>query len=70
MTFGEDAAQIRVGHGPENMASLRNFAILLLTLLKEPTLPRAIDVVAAQPHVNSINLLGLGKLEQIVQEMN
>ncbi len=27
VTFGEDASQIRTGHGPENMATLRNLAI-------------------------------------------
>ncbi|MEV6995618.1 transposase [Streptomyces sp. NPDC093228] len=26
-TFGEDASKIRTGHGPENMATLRNLAI-------------------------------------------
>ena len=26
MTFGEDASKIRTGHGPENMATLRNIA--------------------------------------------
>ena len=26
-TFTEDASKIRTGHGPENMATLRNFAI-------------------------------------------
>lgn len=26
-TFGEDASKIRTGHGPENMATLRSFAI-------------------------------------------
>jgi hypothetical protein len=24
VTFGEDSSQIRTGHGPENMATLRN----------------------------------------------
>ncbi len=28
--FGEDRSTIRVGHGPQNMASLRNFAIGLM----------------------------------------
>lgn len=27
VTFGEDASQIRTGHGPQNMATLRNLAI-------------------------------------------
>ena len=32
VTFGEDASQIRAGHGPQVMASLRNLAISLLRL--------------------------------------
>jgi predicted transposase YbfD/YdcC len=27
VTFREEASKIRTGHGPENMATLRNFAI-------------------------------------------
>ncbi|MGW1729246.1 hypothetical protein ACWCQK_41280 [Streptomyces sp. NPDC002306] len=29
-TFGEDASKIRTRHGPENMATLRSFAISTL----------------------------------------
>jgi hypothetical protein len=27
VSFGEDLSQIRTGHGPANMATLRNFAV-------------------------------------------
>lgn len=30
VTFGEDASQVRAGHGPQVMATLRNLAISLL----------------------------------------
>ncbi|MFC4336434.1 hypothetical protein [Salininema proteolyticum] len=66
MTFGEDASQVRIGHAPENMAALRNFAIYLLSLLGYDTIPAAIEHVGAKPHVTPINLLGLGRLKQIV----
>ncbi|MFI0716859.1 hypothetical protein ACH4SK_41075 [Streptomyces inhibens] len=29
-TFAEDASKVRTGHGPDNMATLRSFAINLL----------------------------------------
>ncbi|MFE6692225.1 transposase [Streptomyces sp. NPDC057743] len=32
VTFGEDRSQARTGHGPENMATLRNLAINTLSL--------------------------------------
>jgi hypothetical protein len=30
LVFGEDRSTIRIGHGPENMSALRNFAVSLL----------------------------------------
>lgn len=42
VTFDEDRSQIRTGHGPRVMATLRNVAISLLRLTGHPKIPRAI----------------------------
>lgn len=63
VTFGEDAAQIRVGHAPENTASLRNFAICLLSKLGFKTLPEAMNHVAASPYTRTLAMLGLADIE-------
>lgn len=41
--YGEDRSTIRAGHGPQNMASLRNFAIGLLTSLGITNIKRCVD---------------------------
>ncbi|WP_035699469.1 ISAs1 family transposase [Glycomyces tenuis] len=63
VSFGEDAAQIRVGHTPGNAASLRNFAIALLGQLGFKTLPEAMNHVAASPYTRPLELLDLANIE-------
>ena len=41
--FGEDRSTIRAGHGPENMSTLRNFAISLLMANKVDNVKRCVD---------------------------
>ena len=47
--FGEDRSTIRAGHGPQNMASLRNFAIGLLTNLGVTNIKRCVDNLRHDP---------------------
>ena len=35
VTFGEDACRVRTGHGPENLATLRKFALQIITQRKD-----------------------------------
>lgn len=42
-TFGEDRSTIRKKHGPQNMATFRNFAISLMTSLGIDNIKRCVD---------------------------
>lgn len=46
VSFGEDASRVRTGHGPQNMAMLRNLAIPLLTELGMASIPEAVRWVS------------------------
>ena len=46
--FGEDRSTIRAEHGPENMASLRNFAISLLMANDIDNVKRCVDNIKYQ----------------------
>ena len=48
-TFGEDRSTIRAGHGPQNMATLRNFAIGLLSALGIDNIKRCVDNLQHNP---------------------
>lgn len=56
--YDEDRSQIRTGHGPRVMASLRNTALSLLHRLEIPTIQRAVNYLNRHPaHVAAV-LLG------------
>lgn len=48
-TFGEDRSTIRAGHGPQNMSTLRNFAIGLLSALGIENVKRCVDNLQHDP---------------------
>ena len=47
--FGEDRSTIRAKHGPQNMATLRNFAIGLLSNLGIDNIKRCVDNLRIDP---------------------
>ncbi|WP_238437268.1 MULTISPECIES: hypothetical protein [unclassified Frankia] len=49
VTFGEDLSQIRTGHAPRVMASLRNLAITILRLTGVTTIAQGIRHHARRP---------------------
>ena len=55
----EDRSQIRTGHGPRVMASLRNTALSLLHRLQIPNLPRAGNYLKRHPDHVASALLGV-----------
>lgn len=51
VTFDEDRSQVRTKNGPNVMASLRNFAISIMRLLKMKNIASSIRHMAAKPHL-------------------
>lgn len=64
VVFGEDAAQIRAGHGPENTASLRNLVITVIGQLGAQGITALRDHIANHPYTEPLRLLGIADLEQ------
>ena len=58
-TFAEDASKIRAGHGPENMATLRNLAINTLRDAGHHNIAAGLREVSYAPFVRPLDLLGL-----------
>lgn len=58
VTFDEDRSQVRTNSGPRVMATLRNLAISLLRLAKQPNMAKALRAYAAQPH-RTLGVIGL-----------
>ena len=58
-TFGEDASKIRTGHGPENMATLRSFAISTLRAAGHHSIAASLREVSYEPFTRPLNLIGL-----------
>lgn len=48
---------MRTGHGPQNMAMLRNLVIPLLTELGHTSIPEAVRWVSYEPFTRSLDLL-------------
>jgi predicted transposase YbfD/YdcC len=46
--FGEDRSTIRLGHGPQNMSSLRNFALSFLLANNIGNVKRCVDNIRYQ----------------------
>jgi predicted transposase YbfD/YdcC len=57
--FREDASTIRTGHGPENMATLRSFAINQLRAAGHTNIAAALREMSFRPFERPLNLLGL-----------
>jgi predicted transposase YbfD/YdcC len=58
-TFGEDASKIRTGHGPENMATLRSFAISTLRTAGHHSIAAGLREVSYAPFTRPLDLIGL-----------
>ncbi|MFI5979234.1 ISAs1 family transposase, partial [Streptomyces sp. NPDC051452] len=58
-TFAEDASKIRTGHGPANMATLRNLAISTLRDAGRHNIAAGLREVSYTPFTRPLDLLGL-----------
>ncbi|MFI6151385.1 transposase [Kitasatospora sp. NPDC051170] len=58
-TFGEDASKIRTGHGPENMATLRNLATNTLRQHGYRNIAAGLRHVSYDPFTRPLDLLSL-----------
>ncbi|GAA2003915.1 hypothetical protein GCM10009799_33850 [Nocardiopsis rhodophaea] len=56
-TFSEDASRVRSGHGPQNMAMLRNLAIPLLAKVGAASIPEAVRWVPYETFARPLELL-------------
>lgn len=56
-TFAEDASKIRTGHGPENMATLRNLAINALRTAGHRNIAAGLRHVSYEPFTRPLDLL-------------
>lgn len=59
VTLGEDASQIRTGHGPENMATIRSLAINILRQAGFNNVAEAIRHVSYGAFTRPLDLLGV-----------
>ncbi|WP_037672373.1 ISAs1 family transposase [Streptomyces griseus] len=57
--FREDASKIRTGHGPENMATLRGFAINQLRTAGHTNIAAGLRTTALRPYERPLTVLGL-----------
>ncbi|GAU71391.1 Clp family protein [Streptomyces sp. NBRC 110611] len=57
-TFTEDTSKIRTGHGPDNMATLRSFAINQLRATGRTNIAADLREMSYQPFHRPLNLLG------------
>jgi predicted transposase YbfD/YdcC len=58
-TFAEDASQIRTGHGPENMATLRNLAFNALRAAGHRNIAAGLRHASYEPFSRPLDLLGI-----------
>ena len=59
VTFDEDRSQVRTGHGPENMATLRNLAINKLRLAGHTNIAAGLRDMSYEPFTRPLDLLGI-----------
>ncbi|MET9040895.1 ISAs1 family transposase [Streptomyces mirabilis] len=59
VTFDEDRSQVRTGHGPENMATLRNLAINTLRQTGHTNIAAGLREMSYQPFTHPLDLLTL-----------
>ncbi|MEU1599907.1 ISAs1 family transposase [Streptomyces sp. NPDC005708] len=60
VTFAEDASTIRTGHGPDNMATLRSFAINYLRAAGHTNIAAALRDMSYEPFTRPLDLLKIG----------
>ena len=58
-TFREDASKIRTGHGPENMATLRNLAINTVRTAGHQNVAAGLRHASYEPFTRPLDLLGI-----------
>lgn len=58
--FAEDASKIRTGHGPDNMATLRSFAINRLRAAGHTNIAAALRDMSYEPFTRPLDLLKIG----------
>jgi hypothetical protein len=61
VTFGEDASQIRTGHGPENMATIRSLAINLFRQAGPADIAGAVRYMSYDAFTRPLDLLGIAR---------
>lgn len=59
VTFDEDRSQVRTGHGPENMATLRNLAINKLREHGHTNIAAGLRAMSYEPFTRPLDLLGI-----------
>lgn len=59
-TFAEDASKIHTGHGPDNMATLRSFAINHLRNAGHTNIAAGIREMSYEPFIRPLDLLKIG----------
>ncbi|GGK84662.1 hypothetical protein GCM10010094_52310 [Streptomyces flaveus] len=59
--FREDASKVRTGHGPENMATLRSFAITQLRAGGHTNIAAGLREMPLRPFERPLALLGLSR---------
>ncbi|WP_254076217.1 hypothetical protein [Streptomyces sp. P3] len=57
--FRKDASKIRTGHRPENMATLRSFAINQLRTAGHTNIAAGLRTTALRPYKQPLTVLGL-----------
>jgi hypothetical protein len=57
--FAEDASKVRTDHGPENMATLRSFAISQLRAVGHTNIAAGLREMSYEPFRRPLDLLGL-----------
>ena len=58
-TFAEDASKVRTGYGPQNMATLRSFAINVLRAAGHTNIAAGVREMSYEPFRRPLDLLGL-----------
>ncbi|MFJ9543260.1 ISAs1 family transposase [Streptomyces sp. NPDC101225] len=59
VTFDEDRSQVRTGHGPENMATLRSIAINKLREHGHTNIAASLREMSYEPFTRTLDLLGI-----------
>ncbi|MFR9799614.1 ISAs1 family transposase [Streptomyces sp. MS06] len=58
-TFAEDASKVHTGHGPENLATLRSFAINQLRIAGHTNIAAGLREMSYEPFTRPLALIGL-----------